>query len=213
MNIKTVRVNVIIYETKSVPIQYVVKGEPAAGYMTTGQIESTPDSVLIAGRSSAIASITEIKVENEDLDISGLTDDLTYTFDLKNYLPSGITYGDPEFDGSVTVVVHIDEVATETFDINVSNITVDGTYEGYRVYVDSEEYSTVSLTLQGLKSVIQSIVPSAITGTVSLEDIIAKSETGELTEGTYSAEVKWNLPGTVKIKGPVSVYVKVEKEN
>ncbi|MBP3814827.1 MAG: hypothetical protein ILA12_09255, partial [Butyrivibrio sp.] len=83
MNIKTVRVNVVIFETKYVPITYVVKGEPASGYMYTRQIESIPDSVLIAGRSSAISSISEIKVEDENIDLTGMTGNLNYTFDLE----------------------------------------------------------------------------------------------------------------------------------
>ena len=213
MNIKTVRVNVVIFETKYVPITYVVKGEPANGYMYTRQIESTPDSVLIAGRSSAISSISEIKVEDENIDLTGMTGNLNYTFDLEEFLPTGITFGDKDFNGTVSVIVHVDSVSTETFDVDVSNIKVDGTHEGYKVFVDDNEYKTVSVTLQGLDSAVRQISENDITGTVSVQDILDGNNLQELSEGTYSADVDFDLPDLVKVKGTVSVYVTVEKDD
>ncbi len=212
MNIKTVRVNVVIFETKYVPITYVVKGDPANGYMYTRQIESTPDSVLIAGRSSAIAQISEIKVDDENIDLTGMTGNLNYTFDLEEFLPTGITFGDKDFNGTVSVIVHVDSVSTETFDVDVSHIQVDGAHEGYKVFVDDSEYKTISVTLQGLESAIRQISENDITGTVSVQDILDSNSLQELSEGTYSADVDFELPDLVKVKGTVSVYVTVEKE-
>ena len=211
MNIKTVRVNVVIFETKYVPISYVVTGEAANGYMWTGQIESSPDTVLIAGRSNAISSVNEIKVEDENLDISGMTGNLNYTFDLGEFLPTGITFGDKDFNGTVTVIVHIETVSTETFDVDVSNISVEGQVEGFKVYVDDSEYKTVSVTLQGLDNVVRRISENDLVGTVKVEDVLEGNELQELAAGTYSADVSFDLPDGVKVKGPVSVYVTVEE--
>ena len=213
MNIKTVRVNVVIFETKYVPITYVVSGEPAGGYMYTKQIESTPDSVLIAGRSSAISSISEIVVDDENLDLTGMTGNLNYTFDLEKFLPTGITFGDKEFNGTVSVIVHIESMSTETFDVDLSNISVEGEHDGYKVFVDDSEYKTVSVTVQGLDSTVRQMSAGSFAGTVSVEDILKSNDLQELTEGTYSADVDFSLPDLVKVKGPVSVYVTVEKED
>ena len=212
MNIKSVRVNVVIYETRYVPIEYVVKGEPAAGYMATGVIESTPDSVLIAGRSTVISAVNSIKVEDAGLDINGATGNLTYTYDLKDYLPSGITLGDSDFSGAVSVVINVDRAFTETFDVNLSNITVDGEADGFNVFVDTSEYETVSLTLEGLKKDIDSVRASSLKGTVRLDDMIAGNDLSEITPGTYSGDVIWQLPDNVKVVGTVSVYVTVEEK-
>ena len=211
MNIKSVRVNVVIYETKYVPITYKVTGEPADGYMYTGEIESAPEEVLIAGRSSALSSVTAIEVEDEGMDISGLTGNLAYTYDLDQYLPSGVVFGDPDFSGAVSVIIHIDPVAIRTMDVDVANVTVVGEAEGFTVSVDDSEYSTVSVTVQGLKNTVDGISPEELKGTVNIEDIIANSESDSLTEGNYSADVKWDLPSGIKVRGPVSIYVKVEK--
>ena len=111
------------------------------------------------------------------------------------------------------MIVHVDSVSTETFDVDVFNIAVDGTYEGYRVFVDDSEYKTVSVTLQGLESAIRQISENDITGTVSVQDILDSNDLQALSEGTYSADVDFVLPDLVKVKGPVSVYVTVEKED
>ncbi len=212
MNIKTVRVNVVIYGTKYVPLVYNVIGEPAAGYMLTGVVDSNPETILIAGRNSTISTVSEIVVDDEGLDVSGLTGNLTYTVELKNFLPSGVTFGDKEFNGTAAVVVHIEKIIDETFDIDLENVTIEGEAEGFNIFVDDSEYSSVSLTLQGLPDTIGDIKASSLVGTVSLESILESNNMETLEEGTYSATVDWDLPEGVKEKTTASVYVTVEKK-
>ena len=211
MNIKTVRVNVVIYETKYVPITYSVGGNPAGGYIFTGEVESTPDTVQIAGRSNTIASINEIMVDDPNITVEGLTGNLTYTYNLEQYLPSGVTLADEDFSGSVSVVVHVSAIDTRTYDVNVSRITVNGDPAGFNVYVDNTEYETVSLTLQGLPSTLNGVSENSLEGSVNIEDILAANDLTELKAGTYSADVNWILPDGVTAKGTVSVYVTVEE--
>lgn len=210
MNIKTVRVNIIIHETKFVPVTYVVKGEPANGYMSTGRIETTPDSIQVAGRSSAIASFDEITVDDDWLDISGMTSNLTNTFDIRPYLPTGISLADKDFNGSVSVTVYISPMQTQTLDVSTANISVEGALEGYNVYVDTTLSDTVPLTVEGLRDAVGSVLQSTVTGTVSVDSILTAQGTDVLEPGTYSADVKWNLPDGVKAKGTSSVFVTVE---
>lgn len=211
MNIKTVRVNVVIYETKYVPITYSVGGNPAGGYIFTGEVESTPDTVQIAGRSNTIASINEIMVDDPNITVEGLTGNLTYTYNLAQYLPSGVTLADEDFSGSVSVVVHVSAIDTRTYDVNVSRITVNGDPAGFNVYVDNTEYETVSLTLQGLPSTLNGVSEDSLEGSVNIEDILAANDLTELKAGTYSADVNWILPDGVTAKGTASVYVTVEE--
>ena len=212
MNIKSVRVNVVLYETKYVPIAYTIGGEAADGYTFTGEIESTPDEVLVAGKSNNLSSVNEIKVNDEGLDVTGLKGNLTYSYDLSDYLPSGVIFGDKDFNGMVSVVLHVEPVTLRTMDVDVNNVTVDGIAEGFVVEVDDSEYKTVSVTIQGLKKAVDGVDPDDLTGTVNLQDVIERSGSDSLTTGNYSADVAWDLPDGVKVKGTVSVYIKVEKE-
>ena len=82
MNITAVRVNVTILAVKTVPINYHTTGEPADGFMLSGDIASTPDTVVIAGKSSVLADVTSINV-SDPLDVTGLTSDLQTTVILQ----------------------------------------------------------------------------------------------------------------------------------
>lgn len=213
MNIKSVRVNVTIYGTKYVPLNYVVTGEPANGYILTGKIDSNPSEILIAGRSSIISSVNEITIKDDGLNVTGLSKNLNYTVDVSKYLPSGVTFGEPDYHGTAAVVVHIGSVSEETYDVSVKNVTISGTVDGFDINIDDSEYDTVSLTLQGLNTELDAISAGSLEGTVDIDEILESNGLTELTEGTYTAEVEWNLPEGVKEKAPVSVYVKVEKNN
>ncbi len=213
MNIKTVRVNVQILETKYVPVVYVVTGDPQPGYVLTGEVEISPEQVMIAGRSSAISSVSEIRVDDESLDVTGANTSVATTIDLDKYLPTGISFGDDDFNGTASVVVHIAPIVDRTIDVDIHNIGVTGEAEGFDVMVDDSEYETVSLTIQGLISKVDSINASDIFGSVNVGEIMLANNMDQLKEGNYSADVTWNLPDGVSEKGTVSVYVSVtEKE-
>jgi YbbR domain-containing protein len=212
MNIKTVRVNVVIYETKFVPLTYVIKGEPAPGYMFTGQIESSPSEVLIAGRSSTLAGISEIKIEDDALDTTGVVNNITQSIDVSRYLPSGVYFADPDYNGTAAVIVHIGTIISETFDVSIKKIALENKVEGFDIYIDDAEYDTVSLTLQGLASSLREVDEANLAGKLNVQDILTEYKLDELKEGTYSSTVTWNLPSGVSVKTPVEVYVKVEKK-
>lgn len=212
MNAKTVNVNVTIYGTKYVPLKYTIKGDPANGYALTGKIDTNPDQVLIAGKNSAIASVKEIVIDDEQLDVTGLTGNLACTINVEDYLPSGVVLGDEDYNGTAAVVVHIEAVSEATFDVDIKNISIAGEVDGYSAEIEDGEYDTVSLTLTGLVSTIKGVSASSLTGTVDINSFIQNSDNGELADGTYSVDVDWNLPDGVKATNTVSVYVKIEKK-
>jgi hypothetical protein len=104
-------------------------------------------------------------------------------------------------------------VETKIFDVDVSNIGVEGEAEGFRVFVDDSEYSTVSLSLQGLADDIRKVSASDLHGSVSVDDLLQENGLEEIKEGTYSTTVDWELPEGISSKAVVSVYVKVEKDS
>lgn len=212
MNIKTVRVNVVIYETKYVPVTYTVTGEPAAGYALTGEIESNPEEVLIAGRSNILSSVNEIRVADDSLNVSGYTGNLTANVDLSKFLTSGVHFGDKEFSGTASVVVHIGTIVDKTLDININAVELQDSIEGFNIKIDDSEYDRVSLTVQGLQSALSGVNASVIAGTVDMSELESKAGAGDLKAGTYSLPVNWSLPDGVSVKNPVEVYVTVEEE-
>ncbi len=213
MNIKTVRVNVVIYETKYVPVNYIVTGEPASGYALTGEIESNPEQVLVAGRSSTISNVSELNVTDDNLNVTGLSSNLNTTVDLSKALPYGVILGDKEFNGTASVVVHIGAIIDKTIDVNIRNINIVNPIDGYKIKVDDSEYTTVSLTLHGLTKDLAAVSAADLEGTVDVKRIISDNNLSKLSPGTYSAVVTWALPEGVVEKTAASVYVTVEEDD
>ncbi len=212
MKTRSVKVNVPILQTKKVPVRYRISGKTAEGYAQTGDIDSNPGEVLIAGKKSVLSTVDAIIVEGEDLDVTGLKDNFTYTADLKQFLPAGVVFADDKFDGKATVVVYIGSVSESTVDVSTKNIAVEGVPEGFEVTIDSNgEDDKVSLTLAGLDSRINTLNNSALRGTINIEQVMKENNLTELAEGSYRADVEWNLPKGVEVKNTVSVHISVKK--
>ncbi len=90
MNINTVGVNVEILGTKSVPLRFAASGTPANGYRATGVISSSPGTVLLAGKGSALRNLSVIEIPDTEVDITGATGNVTTTVDIRPYLSGSV---------------------------------------------------------------------------------------------------------------------------
>ena len=215
MNITSVRVNVTILETKRVPIVYTITGTPASGYQLTGVIDSTPDTVLIAGRSSALSEVDFIGVTDALLNVQGLTEDLTTTIDITDYLPSNIVFGDSDFNGIVSVVVHIEETVSKTVDLDVNDFTISNVPEGYKVSIVTGEEDgddVKSITVSGLQAAVNTATSDTITGDIDIQEFMDSRELDILVTGTYSTSVDLTLPDGVSTADSVSVNILIEED-
>ncbi|MBR4671136.1 MAG: hypothetical protein IKO84_11095 [Butyrivibrio sp.] len=210
MNIKKVGVTVQILATKKVPIRPKATGQPATGY-AVNEIGCDPREVLIAGKDNVLKTVDSIVVDPEELDVTGLKDDLKYIVDLTKFLPAGVVFGDSEFNGKANIVVDIGAITESTVDVSINNISVGEVPEGYEIEIDDDEKETVSLTLEGLESRITALNTDALRGTLNIDKVIKNNNLTELAEGNYSAEVEWDLPNGIKEKTPVSVNISVKK--
>ena len=212
MNIKSVRVNVEILQAKYVELHYNTTGTPASGYMLTGVIDSTPDKVLIAGKSTALESIDTLEITDDQLNVSGLRDDLEASVDLEKYLPSGISFGDSDFSGVASVVVHIEPIETAKIQVPVSQITPENVPDGYSVSVrdlSGDAGGTVSVEIQGLAAEIAKVSAADITGSIDMNDVISGMDNQKIKEGTYQADATLVLPDQVKADNKVKVQLEV----
>jgi len=215
LNITSVRVNVTILETKRVPIVYTITGTPASGYQLTGVIDSTPDTILIAGRSSALSEVDFIGVSDALLNVQGLTENLETTIDLTDYLPSNISFGDSDYNGIVSVVVHIEETKSKTVDLDVSSFTISNVPEGYQVTIvtgEEEGDTTQSITVSGLQAALDTATASTITGEIDMQEFMDSRELDNLVAGTYSTSVDLTLPDGVSTSDSVSVQILITEE-
>lgn len=104
---------VTLYKEKSINLLSSVSGTPAAGY----QYESTavsPATVKLAASTYIIDGMTVFELPK--IDISGANGTKTVSFNLSDYLPTGVELAEDQ-DGEVNVTVRIEKIpeTEETF--------------------------------------------------------------------------------------------------
>ena len=208
MNAKSVRVRIQILATREVPLTYKVTGEPAKDYAATGTVDCDTKTVWIAGTPTAIAGINRIEIPADELDISGKERNLTVTVDVRDYLPENVTLvGD--FDGKVTLTVHIEQIKERELRIPASMIHLAGTLEGYHVELEGNtvEYR---VTVRGLEENLNSIDVSALEGYIMVTNVVDAGEE-EIIPGVYPAKVNIDFGSGVSLKEPMMVNVTIHK--
>lgn len=204
-------VTVSVLATKVVPISYTVTGEPAEGYRRTGVVESSVESVRIAGTASQLANISEITIPKEVLDITGRTESLVQSFNVRNYLPSGTKLAEEDFGGNITISVYIEQEVEKRLDIPASNIHIVNVPEGIQ-YEIVDDNSAYELHIAGLE--VQTVLLNAhtMTGTVDVAAWMEKQNMEELTSGTYLLQIDFGLAEQITIKKPAAMRITFLKE-
>ncbi len=210
-NIDTVGINVAILKSKYVGVTYIVAGKPADGYMLTGQIDGTPDSILIAGRSDQLDEVDTIRVEDEDLDVTGLTGNLQTAINLTPYLPNGMIFGDPDFNGIVSVDVHVERIAEKTIRLSEDHITITGIPEDQEAEVElADSNTTVPVVIRGLRKTLDGINAADLNATADFSDQL--DEDGRLKSGSYEEIITLQLPKTVSAESEIDATFVVTVE-
>ena len=112
LNIDKVMVRVEVLPLKVVPIKIAVSGKPVEGYRMTGETAVEPGQVMVAGKKSTLEALSAISIPSSELNVTGRTNDLVKTFDLRNYLPTGVELAEGESE-TVKVTIEIVETGDE----------------------------------------------------------------------------------------------------
>ena len=210
LNVSDVRVDVEILATKKVPIYYSMIGIPADGYGVTGEIECTPETIVIAGAKSRIDVVSEVKIPGEQLNVTGQTDDLVTNVDITNFLPDGIRLADSTSSGRVTLKAYIEPYEEATVTMNLKDITFNGVPYGFEASVYDYAEKT-DMTISGLKQDIEKLASTTIKGVVDFGDYALINNVTEFQEGVYNCVVTPELPEGVRGIDTVMIQVRLKK--
>ena len=192
-SITKVRVNIEILEEKTVPIHYIVSGEPGDGYRITGEYESTRNRVVVAGRSSAVQKIETIEIPDGIVDVTGAVEDVTILVDLKEYLPDGIILAEEDFNGYINITVHVGQEMRRTFSTAVDSIRITGVPAGFTALItDPDKYC--SITLLGLDSELGGVNVNTLEVSVDVAAWLENEAIEELESGYYRIPISVNIP-------------------
>jgi YbbR domain-containing protein len=157
LNMTTVTISATVLGTKEVPVNFSAMGSPAAGYEIV-EITSDPETILLKGSAGALNGAISIEVPADLLDVTDLTESLTTTIDISEYLPDGCEPVNKS-QTVIPVTVSIERYTTKTFTVPVSYITVDGLEDDLNLsYADN----TVDVTLGGLSSRLDEVEASSL---------------------------------------------------
>lgn len=210
MNINTVGVNVEILGTKSVPLRFAASGTPANGYRATGVISSSPGTVLLAGKGSALRNLSVIEMPDTEVDITGATGNVTTTVDIRPYLSGSVELAEAGFDGNVAVTVNVEQEITRSITISESNIVIENLPEQYEGVISTYE-EEFPIQVRGLAEEVNALDAEQIRGVVDINRLLETGVIEELGEGYYDVNLAFNLPDTVSLRENITVRLNIRE--
>ncbi len=200
-----VTTTVTVLSTKTVPIYASVTGEPAAGYIYTGDIYVDPEVVTIAGDTSVLNGITRIDI-TDPVDIGSARNDITATYDLTKFLPGGVEFEDKTMDTEISVTAYVEKMLEKNLTITSDAILIHDIPEGFNAEVVVTE--DISVRLVGLETELNAVSSESLTGIVEIDSYLTANNITDIHDGDVIAiPVKFNLSDHVNAD---AVYVRVQ---
>ncbi|MBR5337139.1 MAG: hypothetical protein IK152_04080 [Lachnospiraceae bacterium] len=200
-NISEVNAEVTMINSKEIPIVINTIGSPADGYTLT-KTDISPEKIKVKGDAATLASLTEIKLPDNLLDVSGATQSVEKTIDLEEYLPEGVEPVD-EADATVLVSAVIEHLEKKTLTLPASRIKQVNLTMGLQATVTTGK---ISVDISGLSENIRKMKESDITLEIDLSDYTKP--------GKYSSvPVKITTPVGIKAADGVKVDILIAQDN
>lgn len=208
-NVDSAYMTVEVLATKEVPVEIEYMGVPEDGYMATGEVESSVPTVRIAGTVSTLVGISAITVPEDRMNITGQSDNLVDIINLKEYLPANVRLADKSFDGKITATVYIEPIVSKDLTVAAENISVTGVPDGMEAEITStaEEYN---ITVSGLSGDVSILHDSSVTGILNLTQWMEDNGVEELTPGTYTIPVTFNLAEDITVTPDINIHIRLK---
>ena len=199
-----VTTTVTVLSTKTVPIYASVTGEPAIGYIYTDDIEVSPEVITIAGDTSVLNGIAAISI-TDPVDIGSARNDITATYDLSRYLPSGVEFEDKTFDGEVSVTAYVEKMLEKNLTISTDALLIHDVPEGFEAEIVAAD--EINVRLVGLETELNAVSSESLTGIIEIDSYLTANNITDIHDGDIIAiPVKFNLSEHVNAD---AIYVRV----
>ena len=162
----TVTISAKILSVKEIPLVFSTTGVPYGDYRVV-EISSKPETVKVKGSSTILNPLSSLTIPGDVLNVSRAREDITTTIDISEYLPDGVELVNAS-DATVTVTVRIEAYESKKFNLNTSQITVDGLDTNYDL---SFEQSTVAVTVSGLKDNLNVLTVNQLSASIDVTDL------------------------------------------
>ncbi len=200
-----VTTTVTVLSTKTVPIYASVTGEPAIGYIYTGDIEVSPEVITIAGDTSVLNGIAAITI-TDPVDIGSARNDITATYDLSKYLPGGVEFEDKTFDGEVAVTAYVEKMLEKNLTISTDSLLIHDVPEGFEAEIVAAD--EINVRLVGLETELNAVSSESLTGIIEIDSYLTANNITDIHDGDIIAiPVKFNLSEHVNAD---AIFVRIQ---
>ena len=217
MNISKVRVTVSILLTKDVHLGLVgVTGQPASGYMLSGENSIVPDHVLIAGRASVLAGVSEIMLPAEAVNVSGRDATMVKQISLSDYLPENTRLAGTDSNGLAEISIGIVPKAFQSIQVSAEGVELANVPEGYLAGTPAEmeggTSAPLTIRISGEEAKVLGISADQISAYADVGAALEAAGTAGQDEIRLTCDVSFTLPEGVEQEEPVTMTVVLIKE-
>ena len=195
------KVNVTAKVRSDIRISAGYTGEPAEGYVVDS-VTTVPETFSVAGSEEALNSLklqgNTIYLDNENVDISGKSNDVEKKVNLAELLPDGLKLT----TGSSTdlwITVNILPEGSKIYNFPTEDIKVKGLPDNLQL---AFEVADVELKVQAEDGDLSGFNLKSISATLSMDD---------WEEGSYEVPIKISLPDGYKLLEDVTAEIKISK--
>lgn len=206
-SINSVIVNVPILMTKEVPIVYETSGVPQEGYAANGNVTVSQDTILIAGRESALNGISEIKIPASELNVEDAEENVVKNIDIRKYLPADISLANRKESGIITATVEVEAIRNRVVSFSGSDIQLLNNPDSQRWLIEAVPNQSLRLRLAGLQKDLENIDLSVVVPHIDLG--VLRNADGTLTAGEVNADVLFLIPEDVTQEDNVRVTLRI----
>ena len=175
-----------------------------------------PETVTIAGRSSALDGISKIVVSDPALSVEDRTENMTTVINIKKYLPTGVQFADNSFSGNVSVTVGIEQLVTKELRIPARNFAAGNAPKNLKVTLrETENQNYYTIRISGTKAAVDAVNAESVIGMVDMNMLLEKSGLAEWVPGIYQGEITFYegesiLPNNVRLEQSYQMTVVLE---
>lgn len=188
-----IQVKVPVEKTRTIPLNFQVKGKPGEEYVYLGATLSS-NEIQVRGKQNLIDKLQELVIDN--VDISEMNTKQTVTVNLAKLLPDGISLNQDH--STIEVEIDIEPIISREFEFTAEDIEIKDKTDNQQVLILNEE--PIVVTYKGIESVIKEVTKEQIKPFLSVSD---------RKNGTHSITVEWDGPENLERVSP-EVQVTVE---
>lgn len=199
-----------ILATKEIPLVFTVKGNAAKGYEYTGVIESNPDTIVVAAKSSNLKGLKKLDMKDA-VDIEKAKADVTVSIDIREYLPENVILADKNHTGKVEVTAFIEETFDKEVTVSREEIQIINTPEDVIIEIENPE-EEFQIKIQGFVSALSDFDESDVKIKADILSYMNSNNLMELEAGEYEVELRVELPENIWTEEKIVTKIIVSKK-